>query len=54
MACGACERRRKRMLEEKARRAKKGEKVAPALIGATLAVIDAVAGKPGEKKEAKG
>jgi hypothetical protein len=52
MACGACARRRKRMEDEKRRRESRGEKLVPAAIGATLAVIEAVA-KPLKKKDDK-
>ena len=46
MACGACARRRAAALAEKARRKQRGEKLVPALIGAGLAVIDAVVKPP--------
>ena len=50
MACNACERRRAAMLAERDRRAKEGQRVVPAVIGATVAAIDAVARKKKEPK----
>lgn len=43
MPCSACERRRKKLIEERNRRKRAGEKVIPAMIDGAIAVIDKAA-----------